>query len=121
MIQMSRKDCVFGTATLQNPHMPIAKEYTRYVILLAKVPGRETPPDVVQHHVAHLQKLDHEGRLVLCGPFTDHASGMVIVKARDKEEAPRLAKADPFVIEGVRTFEIRTWLLACAENNYLAS
>ena len=44
---------------------------------------------------------------------------MVIIKAKNKEEAITIAEQDPFVKEGVRTFEVRTWLLAVEENNYL--
>ena len=94
--------------------------YTRFVILLGKAPNREASPETIQRHVEHLRKLDQNGQLVLCGPFTDHASGMIIVKAADKGEAEAIARMDPFVIEGVRTHEVRTWLLARAENNYLA-
>ncbi|WP_413574673.1 YciI family protein [Bdellovibrio sp. HCB290] len=93
--------------------------HTRYVILLHKN-DQETSLDTIFRHVEHLRKLDAEGTLVLCGPFTDHAGGMVVVNAANKEEAEKIAKADPFVVEGVRTYEVRTWLLACAENNYLS-
>lgn len=94
-------------------------EYTRYVILLDKVPNKETSPETIQKHIEHLRKLDQQGKLVLCGPFTDYPSGIVIVKAKDKAEAVAIAKSDPFVVDGVRAFDIRTWLLACSENNYL--
>lgn len=94
-------------------------KYTRFVILLNKVPGRESTRETVQRHIEHLRKLDQQGKLILCGPFTDCASGMVVVKADTKAEAENIAKSDPFVIEGVRAYEVRTWLLACAENGYL--
>lgn len=94
-------------------------EFTRFVIVLDKVPNKETTRETIQRHVEHLRKLDQEGKLVLCGPFTDYASGMVVVTAGDKAEAEAIAKVDPFVVDGVRTYSVRTWLLACAENNYL--
>ena len=96
-----------------------ASEYIRFAILLDKVPGRETSKDVIQRHVAHLRELDVAGKLVLSGPFTDFPSGMIIVKVANKAEAEAIAQADPFVIEGARTPKVYTWLLACAENNYL--
>ena len=91
-----------------------------FVILLHKVENRELTRETILRHVEHLSRLDMGHKLVLCGPFNDHPSGMVIVKARDKAEAIQIAEADPFVIEGVRTFEVRTWRIACRENNYLA-
>ncbi len=94
-------------------------EFTRFVIVLDKVTNKETSHETIQRHIEHLRKLDQLGKLVLCGPFTDYASGLVIVKAKNKDEAIAIAKADPFVIEGVRTPVVRTWLLACAANNYL--
>ena len=93
--------------------------FTRFIILLDKVPCKETSRETIQRHIDHLRKLDQQGQLVLCGPFTDYASGMVVVNVTNKNEAEEIAKADPFVLEGVRNFEVRTWLLACAENNYL--
>jgi uncharacterized protein YciI len=92
---------------------------TYFAILLNKTPNRETSQELVARHVEHLRTLDAAGRLVLCGPFIDHPSGMVIVNAPTKEAAIAMAEADPFVSEGVRSFEVRTWVVANAENNYL--
>ena len=94
-------------------------QFIRYVILLNKVANKETTQEVINSHVQHLKKLDHEGKLVLSGPFIDYPSGIVIIKAKDKEEAILIAESDPFVCTGVRSFEVRTWLVACRENNYL--
>ena len=62
-----------------------------------------------------------EGFLVLAGPFTDHPAGMAIIKAIDKEQASKIAEADPFVREGVRSYSVRTSLLSTEENHYLGS
>jgi uncharacterized protein YciI len=95
-------------------------DFTRYAVFLDKVPGREASRETILRHVAHLKALDETGRLVLCGPFTDAPSGLVVIRAKDKAEAEAVAKADPFVSEGVRAFRVCTWLLACAQNGYLA-
>ena len=95
-------------------------EYTRFVIILNKIPGQETKRETILRHIEHLKKLGNDGKLILCGPFTDHDAGMVIVNVATKEDAEKIAKADPFVTEGVRTYDLRTWLLACEKNNYLA-
>jgi putative intracellular protease/amidase/uncharacterized protein YciI len=100
----------------------------RFAILLSKVPGRAASRETILRHVEHIRALDERGLLVLCGPFLDSgprvedaaASGLVVLKARDRDEATQLAEADPFVLEGVRTFEVRTWLLGHRRNRYLA-
>lgn len=92
--------------------------FLRYVILLSHA-GKPMTEALIRAHVEHLKKLDAERRLVLCGPFKDHPGGMVVVKAASKEEARAVAEADPFVKEGVETYELRTWELSCAENNHL--
>lgn len=90
-----------------------------YAIMLDKISDHETTKEAISRHISYLKKLDQEGCLVLAGPFTDFPSGMVIIKAMDKDQATKIAEADPFVKAGVRSFSVRTWLLANKENNYL--
>jgi uncharacterized protein len=90
-----------------------------YVIMLENVPGRDASIDLIRRHIQHIRTLDEDGRLVLCGPFTDHPGGMIIVQVEHRAEALAIAAADPFVREGVRTCEVRTWQIGNAENNYL--
>ena len=99
--------------------MPPSEDHVRFVIVLSKTGDAPLAPETIRRHIEHLRALDRDGSLVLCGPFADHPSGMVVVKAKDKAAAEAIARADPFVREGVRTFEVRTWLLACAENGSL--
>lgn len=74
--------------------------------------------DVVQRHVEHLRMLDNMGKLFACGPFIDYHGGMVILKADSMEEAHNIAKSDPFIQEGYKSYEIRTMEWAKKENNY---
>lgn len=90
-----------------------------YAIFLERIPKVITSPAMIRAHIAHLRDLDQRGALVLCGPFTDHPGGLVVVRAEDRAAAERIAAADPFVREGVRTYSIRTWQLATADNGYL--
>ncbi len=92
-----------------------------YAIFLTKREGRSAPSkDAILRHVDHLRNLDKEGKLVLCGPFSDHPSALVVVRAKDKAEAQVIAERDPFVGDGLRDYELRTWQIAHAQNNYLA-
>ena len=74
--------------------------------------------EIVKKHVDHLQHLDKSGKLVLCGPFTDYAGGMVILNCENIEEARKIVESDPFIAEGYKTYELRTLEIANKENNY---
>ena len=92
---------------------------TCYVIMLNRIPGCETSTETIARHIGHIRRLDDLGVLVMAGPFEDYPGGMVIVRADSLESARRIAESDPFISEGVRTFELRTWLLSTRENGYL--
>ena len=74
---------------------------------------------IVKEHVEHLKELKRQEKLVLCGPFSDFPGGMVVIQAKDMAEAIEIAKADPFIASGCKSFEIRTLEEAREENNYL--
>jgi len=93
--------------------------FTRYVILLDEISGVATSREAVHAHVQYLKALDKNGKLVMCGPFTDYKGGMVIIKAVDLAEAKQIAESDPFVKQGLRTSEVRSWELSCEENNHM--
>jgi len=75
--------------------------------------------EVVIDHVEHLKALKRSGKLVLCGPFTDHPGGMVVFTAGDFAEATEIAKADPFIALGYKSFALRKLEEANEENDYL--
>lgn len=75
--------------------------------------------EIVQKHVSHLQSLEQNGKLYLCGPFSDYAGGIEILIAGNFEEAKEIAESDPFISEGYKTFELRTLEVAASDNNYL--
>lgn len=61
------------------------------------------------HHLEYLDKLKDQGKVYLKGPFKDGSGGMVIYIADSFEEAEQLAKSDPYVVEGVRSLNLREW------------
>lgn len=75
--------------------------------------------ELIKSHVEYLKDLKRTGKLVLCGPFTDYPGGIVIFSAEDLIEATAIAKMDPFIASGCKSFEIRTVEPANEENNYL--
>lgn len=88
-----------------------------YVMLMQD--KQKLTPDVVGRHVDHLKELEELGKLYLSGPFSDYKGGMIIFRVDNIEEATMLAKKDPFILEGYKTFEIKTLEVANKENNYL--
>ncbi len=97
----------------------MSPNFIRYAYLMSHRLGGRITPELIAAHIAHLRQLDENGQLVLCGPFKDHKGGMVVVKADSREAARQIAESDPFIKEGFETYELRTWELACRENDYL--
>lgn len=59
---------------------------------------------------------EREGWLFAAGPFLDEdgafpGDGMIIVRAESHAEAVALVEADPMVVHGLRTVEVRAWEL----------
>lgn len=52
-------------------------------------------------HLARLEPLDAQGRVVLAGPLTDRAGSLIIIDADSLEEAQAFIQEDPYVRFGV--------------------
>ncbi|WP_222850412.1 YciI family protein [Paenibacillus tengchongensis] len=90
-----------------------------YVILLSPTEQDRRDMEIIRAHVAHLQELERGGQLVLCGPFADAPGGMVIVRAESRAAAEEIARRDPYVVTGIRSYELRTWGLSHAGNRHM--
>lgn len=73
---------------------------------------------IILEHVKHLKQLRSEGKLVLCGPFSDHPGGMVVLQASSKEEALKIANQDPFIRDCYKTFDLYTLDVADEHNDF---
>jgi hypothetical protein len=84
---------------------------TLYVVM-SKGRGADLKPHLPEH-LRYMIALEKEGKLFASGPFDSGASGdgMTILRVASKDEADAIAQRDPFVIAGVRAFEIREWTL----------
>jgi uncharacterized protein YciI len=96
---------------------PLDKTY--YAVILLPVGSATLSSDAIARHADHLRELDEAGKLLLAGPFIDHPTGMLILRTSDKDEVKSIMDEDPLVREGLRNYEIRTWLIANKNNNYL--
>jgi hypothetical protein len=52
-------------------------------------------------HLARLETLDADGRVLLAGPFTDNTGSLIVIEAESLSEAEAFAKEDPYVVHGV--------------------
>ena len=52
-------------------------------------------------HLANLEPLDKQGRVVLAGPLTDKTGSLLVLNFETREEAERFAREDPYTAYGV--------------------
>jgi uncharacterized protein YciI len=87
-----------------------------YVVMSKPV----VPPDKLQMflsaHLEYMIGLEKRGHVFLSGPLADADGpptglGLTVLRAKDTAEARALAEADPFFINGLRTFELKEWTL----------
>jgi uncharacterized protein YciI len=52
-------------------------------------------------HLAKMEPLDQQGRVVLAGPLTDKAGSLIIIEADSLNEAQQFALEDPYTVNGV--------------------
>jgi uncharacterized protein len=84
-------------------------------VILSK--GGATPEQlgaVLAEHLQFMIGLEKRGVLFASGPLTTDAGkpvgdGLTIVRAGSVGEARQIASADPFVVNKIRTFEVREW------------
>jgi uncharacterized protein YciI len=72
--------------------------------------------DLRPHLVEHLEymiALEREGKLFASGPldFGKGSDGLTVVRTETVAEARAIALNDPFVVNGVRSFQIREWTI----------
>jgi uncharacterized protein len=71
---------------------------------------------VLPQHLEYMIGLEKKGVLFASGPLTAAAGtpagdGLTILRAANADEARTMASADPFVVNKLRTFEVREWTL----------
>ncbi|MDH5254183.1 MAG: YciI family protein [Nitrospira sp.] len=52
-------------------------------------------------HLANLELIDKQGRVILAGPLTDKAGSLMVLEFATQEEAERFARNDPYMVHGV--------------------
>ena len=91
----------------------------KYIVILKNKKRDILTEDLLRGHVEHLKKLEKEGRLFLCGPFTDNEGALQIITAYSFNEAEKSALQDPFIIHGYYEYILHELIEADRSNNYL--
>lgn len=86
---------------------------TLFVALSRPLASKEALGAKLREHLDFMIGLEQEGVLFASGPFTDgpFGEGLTIVRAGSSAEARALLEKDPFVVDGLRTFDLREWHL----------
>ena len=84
-------------------------------VILSK--GSATPDQIgalLPQHLEFMIGLEKSGVLFASGPLADtegkmRGDGLTIVRAASAADARKIAEQDPFVVNGLRTFDLREW------------
>src|SRR5690348_12675751 len=81
-----------------------------FVVLSKPTAGPERIKDVLPLHLEYMIDLERRGLVFASGPLTSEGGeprgdGMTILRSASAEEARKIAEADPFYRQGLRTFE----------------
>jgi uncharacterized protein YciI len=60
-------------------------------------------------HLDYLKKLYDEGTLLTAGLFIGKVGGYLLFRTESYEETQALIEKDPYIVNGVRDFEIESW------------
>src|SRR6201984_805243 len=87
-----------------------------YAVISQPSSAPEKLKPLLPAHLEYLIGLEKRGLLFASGPLNDGAgppsgAGLTILRAASPEDARALAEADPFVTNGVRTFDIKEWTI----------
>jgi uncharacterized protein YciI len=87
---------------------------TLYVILSKGGATPEQIASVLPQHLEYMIGLEKKGVLFASGPLSTAQNapagdGLTILRASGVEEARAIASTDPFVVNKLRTFEVREW------------
>lgn len=90
--------------------------FETYVVQSKPIEGKDFTVHL-QAHLAYIKSQEEAGNLMIAGPLSDiigqdmSGIGLQVWRAASWEDAKALADADPMHIEGVKTYEMRRWLI----------
>ena len=87
-----------------------------YAVLSQPSPTPEKLKPLLPAHLEYMIGLEKRGLLFASGPLSDgegppSGAGLTILRAANAREAREIALADPFVANGLRSFELKEWTI----------
>ena len=87
-----------------------------YAVLSHPSPSPEKLKALLPEHLEYMISLEKRGVLFASGPLSDGqgpptGAGLTVLRGAGMDEARELAEADPFVRNGLRTFELKEWTI----------
>jgi uncharacterized protein YciI len=87
-----------------------------YAVLSQPSPTPAKLKALLAEHLEYMIALEKSGVLFASGPLSTgggppDGAGLTILRASSAEEARALAEADPFVRNGLRSFELKEWTI----------
>ena len=85
-----------------------------YVVLSKPAVTPDKLQPYLSAHLEYMIVLEKRGLVFASGPLADGegpptGQGLTVLRAKDAGEARALAEADPFFVNGLRTFELKEW------------
>jgi len=85
-----------------------------YVLISKPVVPPERLKALLASHLDYMIDLEKRGLLFASGPLNEADApptghGLTILRVSDAAEARRIAEAEPFFAQGLRTFELKEW------------
>jgi uncharacterized protein len=85
-----------------------------YVLISKPVAPPENLKPFLLAHLEYMIGLENRGLVFASGPLADgegppSGHGLTVLRAASAKEARALAEADPFFVNGLRTFELKEW------------
>ena len=85
-----------------------------YVVLSKPAVAPDNLQPFLSAHLEYMIGLEKRGHVFASGPLTDgegppSGQGLTVLRAKDANEARALAEADPFFINGLRSYELKEW------------
>jgi uncharacterized protein YciI len=87
-----------------------------YVVLSKPAVAPDKLQPFLSAHLEYMIGLERRGHVFASGPLADGpgpptGAGLTVLRAKDAGEARTLAEGDPFVVNGLRTFELKEWTI----------
>ena len=102
----------------QENEKPKYEMKTYQMVFLYKGPNRDQDSTetmrIQEEHMANIQRLGDEGKLIVAGPFLDDKDlrGIFVFDSESEEEVKDLIETDPAIIAGRLRYEIHPWMTA---------